>query len=205
MPSDNKWRLYNLDDTTLPEQLFDLRAALSSVEGAIRPFSASANTPGGRTSPCPSPEPKSVRRFGLLGGSSGPLVSGVTAFSFGPPVTWGYFTVLFLTEAGEVFSLCPVCPFGEPCTDMIVDFLEIWDCVFTNSNYPHGSDSLLLCLLLYSGMRVPSSVLQGALEYSEPHHEGCVAVSPKGWLKAVFGVDALAENFAGKPQWIGES
>lgn len=117
LTSDNRWRLYCLEDLSLPEQTFDLKSCLADA-GAATSTSAGGSAAGamngtparpGLASPLASPGPA---RFGLMAGSSLQL-QGATAFAFGPPVSWGYFTVLFLTASGAVYALCPVCPFGE--------------------------------------------------------------------------------------------
>lgn len=54
-------------------------------------------------------------RRGLgLGGGGGSSGSGraVAAFAFGPPEGWQRFSVYFLTADGDLWSLCPVVPFG---------------------------------------------------------------------------------------------
>lgn len=56
-----------------------------------------------------------------------------------------------------------------------------------------------------TGMRVPASVLQQALEFSSAPGEDSGADLQTAWLKSVFGVDAVAEQFAGKSRWTGEA
>ena len=125
MTSDSKWRLYGTEDLSLAEQEFDLRASLvvsasvsevppaSPLRGSPHHTAAwTSSTPGGT----PALPPSSAHRFGLMRPSALPgiaIAQSVTAFAFGPPVSWGYFTVLFLASNGAVYALCPVCPLGK--------------------------------------------------------------------------------------------
>ena len=54
-------------------------------------------------------------------------------------------------------------------------------------------------------MRVPASVLQQALKFSCEPGEDSGADAQASWLKSVFGVDAVAEQFVGKSRWTGEA
>lgn len=58
--------------------------------------------------PSPSPLTAAV----AAAASSMDLNLSITSYSYGPPVSWGYFSVYFLTSSGAVYLLCPVCPFG---------------------------------------------------------------------------------------------
>ena len=59
-------------------------------------------------------------------------------------------------------------------------------------------------------MRVPSSVLQQAMDFCpDDNEEGCGdSVDARehfvSWLKMAFGIDAVANKFEGKPWWPGE-
>ena len=52
------------------------------------------------------------RRGGLGLDSGGGGGAAVVAFSFGAAACWERFSVYFLTRRGQVFTLCPVVPFG---------------------------------------------------------------------------------------------
>ncbi len=113
LTSDSRWRLYSLEDLSLAEQTFDLRAA------ATVPLNqATSGTPPASSSSTRSPSQPATAaaggsgRFGLLGSGQPGALREMTAFAFGPPVSWGFFTIFFLSSAGAVFALCPVCPFG---------------------------------------------------------------------------------------------
>ncbi|KAL4422420.1 hypothetical protein ABPG75_008617 [Micractinium tetrahymenae] len=82
LTSDNTWRLYNTQHADLAEQTFELQ--LRGRRG-LGLGTAGSSSGGGRA---------------------------VTAFAFGPPEEWQQFTVYFLTADGNVWSLCPVVPFG---------------------------------------------------------------------------------------------
>ena len=121
LTSDSRWRLYGLDDLSLAEQAFDLRVALSQPQllpatGPQQSLPPSIpSTPSAATPRAALPStPSSTTRFGLGQSASSISVHGVTAFGFGTPVSWGYFSVLFLASNGAVYTLCPACPFGKP-------------------------------------------------------------------------------------------
>ena len=102
LTSDSRFRLYSLADPTLGEQSFDLSACLSPPTPLLSP------------APFSSPLHSSSKvRFGLIKTPQGKGMSNsIVSFSFGPPVSWGFFSVLFLTSSGLIFHLGPVCPFG---------------------------------------------------------------------------------------------
>ena len=52
---------------------------------------------------------------------------------------------------------------------------------------------------------MPASVLQQALKFSCEPGEDSGADARVSWLKSVFGVDAVAEQFVGKSRWTGEA
>ena len=87
LTSDSVWRLYNVRTPGLAEQTFEL------------------SPPGRRAS------------LGLGGDASSAGAGGgaaVVAFSFGAAACWERFAVYFLTRRGQLFTLCPVVPFGAP-------------------------------------------------------------------------------------------
>ncbi|KAG1665679.1 hypothetical protein FOA52_005469, partial [Chlamydomonas sp. UWO 241] len=126
LTSDGWWRLYGVDDLSLAEQAFCLNSCIAAEAAALHapppPAAGTAITPGGFSASTPAWQtPVSAAhahaaatpgagRFGLLRG--GKRHAGVTSFAWGPPVGWGFFSVLFASSGGGVFALCPVCPFG---------------------------------------------------------------------------------------------
>lgn len=62
-------------------------------------------------------------RRGLGLGSGGGSGRAVAAFAFGPPEGWQRFSVFFLTTDGELWSLCPVVPFGCRYAASLIDQL----------------------------------------------------------------------------------
>jgi nuclear pore complex protein Nup88 len=61
------------------------------------------------------------RGLGLGGGGSSSNGRAVAAFAFGPPEGWQRFAVYFLTADGELWSLCPVVPFGCRYAASLID------------------------------------------------------------------------------------
>eukprot|EP00798_Chlamydomonas_sp_ICE-L_P021642 gene21642-28650_t len=103
LTSDNRWRLYSMDDLTQAEQSFHLCTPALPDATASRDQGHCPRTPS---------------QFGLRSASSGGKQ--ITAFEFGPSVLWGRFTVNFIAASGAIYALCPVAPFGMlvPCLDL---------------------------------------------------------------------------------------
>lgn len=86
--ADNTWRLYNTQRPDIAEQTYELtglrgrRGLGLALEG------------------------------GDAGGSVVEASRAAAAFAFGTPSGWEQFSLLFLTADGDVFSLCPLVPFG---------------------------------------------------------------------------------------------
>eukprot|EP00887_Chlorella_sp_A99_P003857 scaffold11.g3857.t1 len=117
LTSDNTWRLYNTQLPDLAEQTFEL-TGLRSRRGLGLDLGSS---PGAAL------DSPTVAAGGTCGGGGGAPAGSraAAAFAFGPPAGWGQFAVLFLSAGGEVFSLCPVVPFGCHLPAAAVDELAV--------------------------------------------------------------------------------
>ena len=113
--TDNAWRLYNTQRPELAEQTFELTGLRSrrllGLGGWAGPDPGSPSSSSSVATP--------TTGGGGLGGSTSAGSRSVAAFAFGAGAAaaaagtgWEQFSVLFLTAGGEVFSLCPVVPFG---------------------------------------------------------------------------------------------
>lgn len=100
LTDDNYWRLYCIDDLTVPEQTFELQTSIK------RSLGLNLNDD--------SEDDADDNQHGTQ----------VTAFAFGAAHAWERFTVFFTCANGSLFALCPVAPFQAKVSIPAVEHLR---------------------------------------------------------------------------------
>ncbi|KAG2492311.1 hypothetical protein HYH03_009264 [Edaphochlamys debaryana] len=126
LTSDNRLRLYHVTHSlAAAEQTLHLVPHQGPVPQRYGLGGALGATPGATPAPAsPSPSP-----LALTGGPNGAASGGgtlapdVVAFTFGPAVGWGLFTLMLLGSDGHVYALGPVAPFGMRCSGSLLERL----------------------------------------------------------------------------------
>ncbi|KAG2447694.1 hypothetical protein HYH02_007154 [Chlamydomonas schloesseri] len=119
LTSDNRLRLYHVTHSlAVAEQTLHVVPQAGPLPQRYG-LSTAAAAGGPGTSPGPAASPHGGG--GTAGGASGS--SDVVAFSFGPALGWGLFSILLLGTDGLVYSLGPVAPFGMRCSGALLQRL----------------------------------------------------------------------------------
>ncbi|GAX85456.1 hypothetical protein CEUSTIGMA_g12872.t1 [Chlamydomonas eustigma] len=196
LTSDSRLRLYALHDVTLAEQTFNLSAALaaslttSGIDNAYLPCRTS-QADGVISNLTPVSRARGLGLRSMQDKSEDMIY--ITAFTWGPFVSWGYFSVNILSSTGAVFSLSPICAWGSmvPASILKQIILE------AKRDYSDCS----------AATRTASSPLP-VIESNYADHDTTAAASNDDamwWLKQVFGSDAVDSSFEGQNAWVAAS